>query len=96
MTPVNLSKIFKKSTIDAKLLEKISKKLNIPITYFFDSEQIVDVLEDPEEKYIDDKKKCPNCIQLQKFIDSLERHIKRLELDLEECRGDTGKQKQAS
>jgi transcriptional regulator with XRE-family HTH domain len=36
MTDVNLSKIFKKSSIDAELLEKISKILNVPISFWFD------------------------------------------------------------
>lgn len=36
MTAVNLSKILKKSTIDANLLEKIAKTFNLPISYFFD------------------------------------------------------------
>lgn len=36
MTAVNLSKILKKSSIDALLLEKIAKTFNLPITYFFD------------------------------------------------------------
>ncbi len=36
MTDVNLSKIFKKKTIDAALLNRIAKLLNLPISHFFD------------------------------------------------------------
>jgi len=38
MTDVNLSKIFKKESVDSVLLEKISKTLNIPITFWFDED----------------------------------------------------------
>lgn len=36
MSDVNLSKIFKKESIDSALLERISKTLNIPISFWFD------------------------------------------------------------
>ena len=36
MTDVNLSKILKKDSIDAKLLERISKALEVPISFWFD------------------------------------------------------------
>ncbi len=36
ITTVYLSQIFKKESIDAYLLEKLSKALNIPIAYWFD------------------------------------------------------------
>ncbi|MBI9052322.1 MAG: helix-turn-helix transcriptional regulator [Bacteroidales bacterium] len=35
MTPVNLSKILKKKTIDAELLMKFAKLFDVPIKYFF-------------------------------------------------------------
>lgn len=40
MSDVNLSKILKKDTIDASLLERISHELNIPVGYFFNEESL--------------------------------------------------------
>lgn len=40
MTDVNLSKILKKDSVDASLLEKIAKELNIPVSYFFTENQL--------------------------------------------------------
>ncbi len=36
MTDVNLSKVLKKDSIDAELLEKISLALRVPISFWFD------------------------------------------------------------
>jgi len=36
MTEANLSKIYSKESIDAKLLEKICKLISVPVSYFFD------------------------------------------------------------
>lgn len=41
MTDVNLSKIFKKDSIDAALLGKIAELLNIPVSHFFDGKSNV-------------------------------------------------------
>lgn len=39
MTDVNLSKVLKKASIDALLLEKIASELNVPASYFFEEEE---------------------------------------------------------
>ena len=36
MTEANLSKIYSKESIDAKLLEKICKLMSVPVSFFFD------------------------------------------------------------
>lgn len=38
MTEANVSKIYNKESIDVSLLERISKFLKVPITYFFETE----------------------------------------------------------
>jgi len=45
MSPVNLSKIFKKGSVDALLLERIAKALNVSITVFFDEGQVASNIE---------------------------------------------------
>jgi len=43
MTPVNLSKILKKKTIDAELLMKFAKLFDAPITYFYSNDEPVNL-----------------------------------------------------
>lgn len=40
ITDVYLSQIFKKDSIDAKLLEKLSHAIRVPITFWFEEENI--------------------------------------------------------
>lgn len=42
MSAVNLSKILKKNSIDAELLEHISEELNVPVTIFYTESQGVE------------------------------------------------------
>lgn len=84
MSTVNLSKIFKKESIDASLLEKITKTLNIPINYFFDESTPL-IVEEPQSEYRKEIK-CRNCNQLEKIISVQERLIDRLEKELEQFR----------
>lgn len=39
MTPVNLSKILRKESIDSALLERFAKYFNVPISYFFEDQK---------------------------------------------------------
>lgn len=84
MSTVNLSKIFKKESIDASLLEKITKTLNIPISYFFEDNALLTV-DEPEAEYKKENK-CANCSRLEKIISVQERLIDRLEKELEQLR----------
>jgi transcriptional regulator with XRE-family HTH domain len=90
MTPVNLSKILKKESIDAALLEKIAKVIDTPVSFFFRestnevTKEVKETVEDPKSTY-----NCQNCERLEKIIDYQNRHIERLENELEQYRQKT-------
>jgi transcriptional regulator with XRE-family HTH domain len=84
MSTVNLSKIFKKESIDASLLEKITKTLHISIEDFFNEEKSL-ILEEPQATYKAENK-CANCARLEKIVAVQERLIDRLEGELEQLR----------
>ena len=66
----------KNDTLKVKDLESIVSILGVSISYFFTDSQISDT----------SVTTCKNCEQIQKLVDSQNRHIERLETELEGCR----------
>ena len=56
MTDVNLSKIFRKDSIDSALLEKISKILNIPITFWFYEDYYLNIAQIGKSNIVENQK----------------------------------------
>ena len=52
ITPTYLSQILKKESIDAKLLEKFSKALNVPISFWFDEKSDVSATQNGNKNQI--------------------------------------------
>jgi transcriptional regulator with XRE-family HTH domain len=95
MTPMNLSKILRKKTIDASLLERFARVLNVSVLVFFDDDFGDPPVEDnlyvtndgQDTSYTPDKdKRCRNCDRLEKMVDHQERIICRLEKEIEHCK----------
>lgn len=70
MSSVNLSKILKKESIDAELLEKITTTLRIPISHFFESEEVLELKQEKKSNI------CPACKEKERLIQQLQDQLK--------------------